>query len=397
MQKKHSGLGRCSESRKRPWLMTLLGSAALLGACDGMPSEVEQNAGEVTTGEEVSSLAPDVTPRCVTIKEGGATSCKDEKTWRSYGEASCKSKSLALKSVTFANSCGMASWREATYTCCDSVTPPPPPPPPPDMCITETLSTAAGICIDDGSWKIKAEAFCKSKGLSVKNLSFGLACRTGHIDVKVECCGATPPPPPPPPPGMCFSEVLKDATGACTDDGVWKTRAEAVCKAKGASVRSLGFGTPCRTGHLDVKVECCGATPPPPPPPPPVRCEWSPVPGAGVCRLPDVWKREAVTLCSTKMRTLNDLKLDRPCAMGGFGSAQAECCDSVMPPPPPPPPSTCVSSIVGDGMSCQSEMALKTEADKLCSSRGLKLTAFGGYDPCGALSQFRHAKFTCCK
>jgi len=111
-----------------------------------------------------------------------------------------------------------------------------------------------------------------------------------------------------------------------------------------------------------------------------------------------VWKREAITLCSTKMRTLRDLKLDRPCAMGGFGSAQAECCDSVMPPPPPPPPpSTCVSSILGDGMSCQSEVALKAEADKLCTSRGLKLTAFGGYDPCGALSQFRHAKFTCCK
>ncbi|MFO0655310.1 MAG: hypothetical protein U0787_09540 [Polyangia bacterium] len=265
MQKKETKLGRCRSSRRQPWLFSVLGSAALLGACDGAPTEVEQAAVEVTT--EGESLAPDVTPRCITVKQGDPTSCKDEKTWRSYGEMTCKSKSLSLKSVTFATSCGMASWREATYTCCDSVTPPPPPPP--GMCITQELSTAAGACIDDGTWKLKAEEFCKSKGLSVKNLGFGTACRSGHINVKVECCGPTPPPPPPPPPpGMCFSEALKDPMGACVDDGSWKSRAEAVCKAKGASVKSLAFGTACRTGHFDVKVECCGGITPPPPPPP---------------------------------------------------------------------------------------------------------------------------------
>jgi hypothetical protein len=142
MPKNQNELGRCSGSQKQPWLITLLGSAALLGACDGVPSEVEQNAGEVITGEEVSSLGPDVTPRCITLKEGGATSCKDEKTWRSYGEAACKMKSLALKSVTFATSCGMASWREASYTCCDSITPPPPPPPPPPLECASPRSSA---------------------------------------------------------------------------------------------------------------------------------------------------------------------------------------------------------------------------------------------------------------
>ena len=52
MPKNQNELGRCSGSQKQPWLITLLGSAALLGACDGVPSEVEQNAGEVITGEE---------------------------------------------------------------------------------------------------------------------------------------------------------------------------------------------------------------------------------------------------------------------------------------------------------------------------------------------------------
>lgn len=402
MQNGQNGLGRNNSVRRRPWLLSLLGATALLGACDGVP--VEQAAGEVTTGEELNSLSPDVTPRCVTVKEGGATSCKDEKTWRGYGEASCKAKGLALKSVMFANSCGMASWREATYTCCDAVTPPPPPPPPPDMCLTQVLSTATGACIDDATWKGRAEAFCKSKGLSVKTLGFGTVCRasgiSGHVDVKVECCGPTvPPPPPPPPPGMCSVEPLKDPMGACLDDAAWKTRAEAVCKAKGATVKSLSLGTVCRTsggiGHSDARVECCGSTPPPPPPPPVGRCTWNPLPSMGVCRLPDVWKREATTFCSTKMQTLHDLKLDKPCAMGGFVAAEAECCD-VTTPPPPPPPSMCVGAVIGDATKCQTEVALKSEAERTCNARGLKLTAFSAYDPCGAMAQYRQAKFTCC-
>lgn len=331
MQNGQNGLGRNNTSRKRPWLFSVVAVAALLGACDGAP--VDQAAGEVTTGEDVNALSPDVTPRCVTIKEGGATSCKDEKTWRSYGEASCKAKGLALKNVMLATSCGMASWREATYTCCDVITP--------------------------------------------------------------------PPPPPPPPPGMCFTESLKDPMGTCVDDSTWKTRAEAVCKAKSATVKNLTYGTVCRasgyTGHFDVRVECCGPTTPPPPPPV-GRCTWNPLPSMGICRLPDVWKREATTFCSTKMQTLHDLKLDKPCAVGGFVAAEAECCDASMPPTPPtPPPTTCVGAVIGNPMTCQTEVALKTEAERTCVARGLKLTTFVAYDPCGAMAQFHHAKYSCCK
>jgi len=56
-----------------------------------------------------------------------------------------------------------------------------------------------------------------------------------------------------------------------------------------------------------------------------------------------------------------------------------------------------VGGVLGDGMTCASEVNLKAEAEKTCASRGYKLTAFGAYDPCGALSKFRHAKFSCCK
>ena len=202
MQNGQNGLGRNNTSRKRTWLFSVVAVAALLGACDGAP--VDQAAGEVTTGEDVNALSPDVTPRCVTIKEGGATSCKDEKTWRSYGEASCKAKGLALKNVMLATSCGMASWREATYTCCDAITPPPPPPPPPPpgMCFTESLKDPMGTCVDDSTWKTRAEAVCKAKSATVKNLTYGTVCRasgaTGHFDDRGECCGPTTPPPPPP-------------------------------------------------------------------------------------------------------------------------------------------------------------------------------------------------------
>lgn len=55
MQNGQNGLGRNNSVRRRPWLLSLLGATALLGACDGVP--VEQAAGEVTTGEELNSLS----------------------------------------------------------------------------------------------------------------------------------------------------------------------------------------------------------------------------------------------------------------------------------------------------------------------------------------------------
>ena len=112
-----------------------------------------------------------------------------------------------------------------------------------------------------------------------------------------------------------------------------------------------------------------------PPPPLPVRCAWLPVPGTGVCRLPDVWKREATTLCSTKSRRSGDLKLDKACAMGGFTDAQAECCDTTIP-GTDAAASTCVGAVLGDGMTCSTEANLKAEADKTCSARGMKLDGF---------------------
>ena len=70
---------------------------------------------------------PPPTPMCTKEKQGGATSCKDEKTWRSYGEAYCKMKGLVLKNTTFDTSCGRGEWRYATYECCKASPPPPPP------------------------------------------------------------------------------------------------------------------------------------------------------------------------------------------------------------------------------------------------------------------------------
>ena len=64
--------------RKRPWLFSVVAVAALLGACDGAP--VDQTAGEVTTGEDVNALSPDVTPRWCHDQRAAPPAARDEKT-----------------------------------------------------------------------------------------------------------------------------------------------------------------------------------------------------------------------------------------------------------------------------------------------------------------------------
>ena len=98
-----------------------------LALCDGAPTEVEQVAVEVTTEE---SLALTIAALHHGQSKGDLTSCKMKRTWRSYGEMTCKSKSLAqechLRDVLWNGELARSHLHLLR-----SVTPPPPPPPPP--------------------------------------------------------------------------------------------------------------------------------------------------------------------------------------------------------------------------------------------------------------------------
>ena len=382
---------------------------------------------------------PPPTPMCTT-QALTEKSCVDDGTWKTRAEAACKAKMQTLGSVTLGKSC-MGGHLDIQFQCCGPVTPPPPPP----MCTGEAL--ASMTCVDDTTWKLKADATCTAKKQTLGTLAFGTACMGGHTDIKFECCGAVTPPPPPP---MCSGEELASMT--CVDDGTWKTRAAATCAAKKQTLGSIAFGTACMGGHQNIKFECCGPVTPPPPPPmcstetlasmscvddgtwklkadgvctakkqtlsslsfgaacmgghtevkfeccgpvvmPPPMCTTDKAPSTGTCQTPDNWKRAGDTYCTAKHQALSGLSLSGACA-GGFSEAQFQCCGPVTPPPPPP---TCTGGLVGDGRSCVTEANLKSQAEAICKMAGTRLTAFGAFDACGMMGQYLQAKYECCK
>ena len=356
--------------------MQSLGTLAFGTACMGGHLDVKFECCGPTTPP------PPPPPGMCTTEALTERSCIDDATWKTRADAACKAKKLNLTALAFGAAC-MGGHMDVKFECCPVVTPPPPPPPP--ACTTDVLADKS--CVDDGTWKTRADAACRAKMQTLSSLSFGAACMGGHLEVKFECCGPMPPPPPPPPPPMCTKETL--AAMACIDDASWKTRAAATCAAKKLTLNAIAYGTACMGGHQDITFECCPVVTPPPPPP---MCTTDKAPSSGKCQTPAQWKTDGDNFCAAKKQTLTSLSMSVPC-MGGFSEAEFECCGAT----PPPPPPTCTSGVVGDGRTCNTESALKSQAEGVCKMAGLRLTAFSPYDACGAMAQYLHAKYECCK
>ena len=302
--------------------------------------------------------------------------CVDDTTWKTKAEATCKAKGQTLGSVSLGTAC-MGGHLDVKFECCGPVTPPPT-----TMCTAEAVTSTT--CVDDATWKTRADAACTAKKLTLRSVSYGTACMGGHKDIKFECCGPVTPPPPPPP--MCTTESL--AVMACVDDASWKLRADATCKAKMLTLGSLSFGAACPGGHQEVKFECCGPTTPPPPP----LCTTEKGPATAVCKTPDQWKITGEAVCAAKHQSLSGLTLNGACT-GGFSDAQFLCCTT----PTPPPTTMCTAGVVGDGKTCAAETALKSQAEAVCTMAGMRLTAFAAYDGCAMTGGYLHAKYQCCK
>ena len=348
---------------------------------------------------------PPMPPMCTKEKQGGATSCKDERTWRSYGEAFCKMKGLTLKNVTFDTSCGRGEWRYATYECCKASPPPPPPPPPPGPRCTNNKAGDGRTCKDRATWRAEGAKFCASKLAILTVLTLEDRCGMGDTwkTAHFECCGWTPPPPPPPPPPMCVG-VGAGGSGACKSQVDWKAEAERTCKARGLSLKTINYGMGCRRpdgspGHSDVKFECCPGTPPPPPPPP-MCVKINDVPTTPTCRSDADWKKAGERACGAKMLTLKNVTVGMACtAMGmrGFSSATYECCPGT--PPPPPPPPMCIKYTESPSPTfCQSDAGWKMAGEKYCSSKMLTLKNITFGMTCSAMGMrgFNSATYECC-
>jgi hypothetical protein len=79
---------------------------------------------DAVTGMVVSNdCAPGPgTGMCVTIDDGGASSCKDEVTWKKYGIDRCAQQNLALADLKLAVACA-GGYSMVTYVCCGSGAP----------------------------------------------------------------------------------------------------------------------------------------------------------------------------------------------------------------------------------------------------------------------------------
>lgn len=205
---------------------------------------------------------PPPTTMCTHIKDGGPTSCKDEATWKMYGDKACSAKGLTLHSISYSGACGRGHWMAADYECCGMPTPPPPPPPT-CACTTDKLGGPMD-CKDKKDWESAAQAACKAKGKILTRVDYHDSCGCdSYRDVELTCCttGGTPPPPPPPPP-TCF-DVADGASGTCRTEADWKAIAEMTCGAKGAKLSNIAFGGACRPtgtmlpGYAEVKYQCC--------------------------------------------------------------------------------------------------------------------------------------------
>ena len=349
---------------------------------------------------------PPPTPMCTKEKQGGATSCKDEKTWRSYGEAYCKMKGLVLKNTTFDTSCGRGEWRYATYECCKASPPPPPPPPPPGPRCTDNKAGDGRTCKDRAAWKAEGAKFCASKMAILTVLTLEDRCGTTGDNWKTahfECCGWTPPPPPPPPPPMMCVTAGAGGPGVCKSQADWKAEADKACMAHRMTLKNVIYGAACRRpdgtpGNSEIKYECCPTTPPPPPPPP--MCITQSVSDPSVCKSEADWKTAGEAFCKSKMLTLKSVKVGAAC-MGpmtrGFSGATFECCPGT-PPPPPPPPMCTKYTDGGTTTTCKSDGDWKMAGERYCASKMLTLKNITFGMACALMGArgFNSATYECC-
>lgn len=176
-------------------------------------------------------------------------------------------------------------------------------------------------CVDDGSWKLKADAVCTSKKQMLTSLAFGKACMGGHQDIVFECCGATPPPPPPP---VCSTDKAP-STGTCHTPAQWKTAGDTFCAAKKQTLTGLSMSGPCMGGFSEAEFECCGATPPPPPPPP--TCTGGLLGDGRSCVAETTLKSQAEGTCKMSGLRLTAFAAYDACGvLGQYLHAKYECC-----------------------------------------------------------------------
>jgi len=171
--------------------------AIVYEACDSVP------AGSGGAGGSGPGNNPGA---CITLTDGGPSSCKDAATWMKYGAARCAQQNLTLTDLKPVTTCAGGNYESVAYVCCGTV-------PPGDSGTTGPVitgsggssgsggstGTGSGACtsIDDGgptsckdpaTWKQYGVDRCGQQNLILTDLKPLTVCAGGYASVTYVCC-----------------------------------------------------------------------------------------------------------------------------------------------------------------------------------------------------------------
>jgi hypothetical protein len=233
-------------------LLGALAVTALLGTgCDEWLKVWEaaqaSNNGGVSPGKDAGgpSMGTAGTPNgsgpgaCLTLSDGGPTSCKDAATWMTYGAQICAEKNLTLTDLKPITTCAGGNYESVAYVCCRSVPPSDAGAPAPAITCATTMDASGGsceTCTDETGKVVKSDCADGSPG-SGGSSGAGGSAGTGA--------------------GACTSLDDGDAT-SCEDPATWKQQGVEKCGEQNLSLTDIKPVTMCAGGYASVIYVCCG-------------------------------------------------------------------------------------------------------------------------------------------
>ena len=207
--------------------------ASVYEACDPVPAGSGGSGG--TTGG-----GPGNDPgACLTLSDGGPTSCKDAATWMKYGAETCAQKNLTLTDLKPVTTCAGGDYESVIYVCCGTAPPNDAGATAPVITCAMTTDTSGGgceTCTDDSGKVVKTDCADGTPGTGGSSGSGG---STGT--------GAT----------SCTS-IDDGGPTSCKDPATWKQDGIDRCGEQNLSLTDLKLLTMCAGGYASVTYVCCG-------------------------------------------------------------------------------------------------------------------------------------------
>ena len=204
--------------------------AIVYEACDAVPTG---SGGSGGSGGTTGSGPGNDPGACITLSDGGPTSCKDAATWMKYGAEACGQQNLTLTDLKPVTTCAGGNYESVTYVCCGSV-------PPADAGTTAPVITCAmttdasgracETCTDDTGKVVKSDCADGSPGSGGSTGTGASSCTS------IDDGGPT----------------------SCKDPATWKQYGVDRCGQQNLSLTDIKPLTMCAGGYASVSYVCCG-------------------------------------------------------------------------------------------------------------------------------------------